>query len=96
MEINCARYRAQRAGRGCTEIRFADNDDVFGPFHTNDNVLVCGTPTFGRTKRDVIEINGPVPFETSSGCSNNPDLKGFLDHPAGRSRCRPRTGPSRT
>jgi hypothetical protein len=83
MEINCARYREQREGRGCTEIRFADNDDVFGPFHTNDNVLVCGTPTFGRTKRDVIEINGPRPFETSSGCSNSPDVKGFLDHPAG-------------
>ena len=55
----CSRYRAGRAGRGCTEIQFTDNDDVFGPFHTNDNVLICGTPTFGRTVRDVIEVNGP-------------------------------------
>jgi hypothetical protein len=80
-EEDCALYRDDREGNGCTEIRFTDTDDVFGPFHTNDNVLVCGTPTFGRTKRDTIEINGPEPFVES--CQATPDVKGTLDHPAG-------------
>ncbi len=44
MTPRCSRYRAGRAGQGCTEIQFTDNDDVFGPFHTNDNVLICGQP----------------------------------------------------
>jgi hypothetical protein len=82
MEIRCARYRDDREGRGCTEIRFVDSDDVLGPFHTNDNVLVCGDPTFGRTKRDVIEVNGPEPF-VDDDCGSDPDIDGTLDHPAG-------------
>lgn len=42
----------------CSEIEFADADDIRGPFHTNDDVLTCGTPTFGRTKKDRIEMKG--------------------------------------
>jgi hypothetical protein len=84
MTPRCSRYRAGRAGMGCTEIQFTDNDDVFGPFHTNDNVLICGHPTFGRTVRDVIEINGPVNQGFVSNCGGStPDIQGTLDQPAG-------------
>jgi hypothetical protein len=82
-ESNCARYRAGRVGRGCTEIRFIDTDDQLGPVHTNDNFLVCGTPQFGRTKRDRVEAsNGTSPWATDGGCGSTPDLRGTLQHPA--------------
>jgi hypothetical protein len=80
-EASCARYRAGRAGRGCTEIRFTDTDDQLGPVHTNDNFLVCGTPQFGRTKRDRVEAsNGTSPW--SMDCASTPDVRGTLEHPA--------------
>ena len=40
----------------CNEIQFADNDEVKGPLHTNDSLLVCGTPTFGRNSSELIEV----------------------------------------
>jgi hypothetical protein len=82
---DCGRYRNSRAGRGCTEIQFVEDDEVLGPMHTNDNVLICGDPTFGRTKRDAVEINGPSPFVPASGCgSSEANVAGTLDHPAGQ------------
>jgi rRNA maturation protein Nop10 len=84
MTPRCSRYRAQRSGQGCTEIQFADADDVLGPLHTNDNVLICGTPQFGRTLRDAIEINGPPNQGFVSNCAGSQaDVQGTLDQPAG-------------
>jgi hypothetical protein len=84
MEFRCARYRANRAGQGCTEIQFADNDDVFGPFHTNDSVLICGHPQFGRTVRDKINVNGLPGQGFVSNCGgSSPNLVGTLKQPAG-------------
>ncbi len=36
-------------------------DAINGPMHTNDDILTCGTPTFGRNSADSIEMTGPVP-----------------------------------
>ena len=66
---NCGsgRYRPQRAtsggpdGDGCIEIQFADADAITGPFHTNDSILTCGKPDFGRLgKADSIEFTPTV------------------------------------
>jgi hypothetical protein len=95
-EDSCAYFRDTRAGRGCEEIRFADVDDIRGPLHTNDNALVCNSPTFGRSRRDAIEINGPKPFVKDSGCSLSPDVKGTLVHPAGTLGMPPSNGALRT
>jgi Tfp pilus assembly protein PilX len=43
---------------GCTEIQFVSGDAINGPLHTNDDILVCGSPTFGRTSADNIEVSG--------------------------------------
>ena len=84
MTPRCTRYRAGRAGQGCTEIRFADGDDVLGPFHTNDNVLICGDPQFGRTLRDVIRVNGPPGQGFVDGCAGSDEnIQGTLKQPAG-------------
>jgi hypothetical protein len=80
-EAACAKYRSQRSG--CVEIQFDDDDDVLGPFHTNDNVMVCGTTQFGENSRDRIEINGPTPWVDAGGCGATPNVVGTLIHPAG-------------
>jgi Tfp pilus assembly protein PilX len=65
---NCGdKPRSQRAttggpNGGCDEIQFADFDAIKGPFHTNDDILTCGTPEFGRSPgADSIEFSGPAP-----------------------------------
>ena len=34
----------------CSSIQFADGDGIRGPFHSNDTILVCGHPDFGRNR----------------------------------------------
>jgi Tfp pilus assembly protein PilX len=72
----CNVYR--RAGRSplCSSIVFASDDAVNGPFHTNDDILTCGTPDFGRTAADNIEVSGPTPGY-ASGCGG-PATPNFL------------------
>ena len=66
-QANCGdRYRSQRDD-SCKEIQFADADAIKGPFHTNDDILTCGTPVFGRNSADSIEFSGPAPGWTKVG-----------------------------
>lgn len=64
----------------CIEINFVSGDAIDGPLHTNDDLLVCGTPTFGRSAADVIEVSAGLPgWQKNSNCSNNtPTFKGPL------------------
>lgn len=57
----------------CTEIQFVSGDYIEGPFHTNDDVLVCGSPTFGRTEQDSIEVSGSG---WRQGCWGTPRIQG--------------------
>lgn len=68
--------------QGCSEINFVTGDWIRGPFHTNDMPMICGTPKFGRSPQDIIEISGPADTtqvsptsswrpSTSSGCGGN-------------------------
>ena len=81
---NCVEYRALR-NSACREIRFITQDDIRGPLHTNDSALICGTPTFGSTTSDAIELNGVSPgWEADNGCGgSSPDFDGTLVHPGG-------------
>ena len=79
-QANCAKYRSLRSS-SCVEIQFDDDDDVLGPFHTNDNIRVCGSTQFGVNSRDRIEINGSPPW-VNGGCTANPDIQGTLINPA--------------
>ena len=74
--LTCNVYR--RAGRSssCSNIVFANNDVVSGPFHTNDDILVCGSPTFGRTPADNIEVSGPSPGWTAGCGGGTPNFVG--------------------
>jgi hypothetical protein len=86
---NCVKYRTQRNQdtwcRDNTNITFPDWDAIRGPLHTNDDLLTCGTPEFGRPGRDdVTEIHGPAPggFVRGSGCSGSPTFHGPVRQPA--------------
>ena len=76
---NCAnRYRAARPA-GCTEIQFITGDRTNGPFHTNDDILTCGTPIFGRNATDRVEFSGPDPgWRRGGGCSGSPNFQGTV------------------
>lgn len=73
-------YRFGRSG--CREIQFAPGDVVSGPLHTNDQMLICGQPKFGRNSQDNIEASDvgppltpsgtkPPGWRGSNGCSGN-------------------------
>src|SRR3954470_14595250 len=73
--------RAGRTNPPCSNITFANNDVVNGPFHTNDDILVCGSPTFGRTSADTVEVSGPSPGYTGCGGST-PNFVGTFKYDA--------------
>lgn len=47
----------------CTTIQFMANDQINGPFHTNDSIFVCGRPSFGRPDTD-----DRVEYRAAVGC----------------------------
>jgi hypothetical protein len=65
-------------GVNCTRIVFVSGDDIDGPLHTNDDLLICGSPSFGRSTQDVIEVSAPPQGWQSGGCGGgaSPDFVG--------------------
>jgi Tfp pilus assembly protein PilX len=57
----------------CTEITFAPQDVVAGPMHTNDELYLCGSPTFGRNLQDQVE-SGKAWRASCTGA--NPNIQG--------------------
>jgi hypothetical protein len=61
----------------CTTISFITGDEIEGPLHTNDTLAICGSPRFGRTATDMIEISAKTPGWYSSGCGgSSPNFTG--------------------
>jgi hypothetical protein len=60
---------------GCDNIAFITGDKLLGPLHTNDELLACGSPTFGRNAQDRIESGNGW---RSGGCSGVPTFQGTL------------------
>ena len=57
----------------CDQIVFVGGDRIDGPLHTNDDLRVCGTPTFGRNGADVTEVSAPpVGWASGNNCTGNP------------------------
>jgi hypothetical protein len=71
---NCQKYHFQgRSSSICTEIRFITGDLLEGPVHTNDDMLICGNPTFGSSGADNIEAHN---WWDTSGCTGSPNFVG--------------------
>jgi hypothetical protein len=82
----CMKYRSARAAF-CNDITFPDFDVIDGPMHTNDDLLTCGSPKFGGSPYDAIEISGPQTngwaAGPGAGCgAGAPEFKGTKRHPA--------------
>jgi Tfp pilus assembly protein PilX len=73
----CNVYRRAGRSNSCSSIVFASDDAVNGPFHTNDDILTCGTPDFGRTAADAVEVSAPTPgYASGCGGGATPNFKG--------------------
>jgi len=74
-------YTASTPDRRCTEISFTDGENIKGPFHTNDEILICGDPTFGERADDQIEMSGPGVNQSGNGwrsCSSRSSQPNFV------------------
>jgi hypothetical protein len=84
---NCGgRYRSSRlAASKCTEIQFVTGDEVRGPMHSNDSLLICNQPKFGRStnnKADRIEVTQPNnPLVAAPGCTQSAVMQGVFKNP---------------
>jgi len=57
----------------CVDINFVSGDTINGPLHSNDAILICGSPTFnGAVTTSYQGTGSPVKrYRTNSGCSGN-------------------------
>lgn len=85
----------------CGEIQFANADVLNGPVHTNDEFLICGRPTFGRTADDQIEVSASAPGWRSACGGSSPTFRGtynasapLLTMPPTNTQLRDTTDPS--
>ena len=63
----------------CDQIVFVSGDRIDGPLHTNDDLRVCGTPTFGRNGADVTEVSAPpVGWASGNSCTGTPTFRAPL------------------
>ena len=66
-------YQGARDQSICADPAFIAADVVDGPLHSNDQLLICGHPTFGHQSTDHIETSDPNSpgYRGDSSCSNN-------------------------
>lgn len=69
----------------CRTISFVGGDKINGPLHTNDALVICNEPTFGRTASDAVEVSSPPKgwystkdsvLHAGSSCSGAPKFVG--------------------
>ena len=51
--------------------------------HSNDSILICGSPIFGNDAGDSIELNQDSPGWVSCGSGGTPTFTGTLKYPGG-------------
>lgn len=64
----------------CDYIFFVDGERINGPLHTNDFLLICGRPVFGRTPADAIESGASFDPGYAQLCGSvEPDFQGSYE-----------------
>lgn len=68
-------------GLDCNAIYFIDGEQIAGPLHTNDQICVDGSPTFGRDASDQIEVGAPPQGWNTIYCtgSASPNFQGTYE-----------------
>ena len=61
----------------CDQIVFVGGDKLDGPVHTNDDLAICGSPSFGRNSADVTEVSAPPRgWQSGNNCTGSPNFVG--------------------
>jgi hypothetical protein len=75
---DCATHYSSTApfrDSNCQTIEFVTGDNIKGPLHSEDTLLVCGSPIFGRTSAD--QIQAPAHNnEGNGGCTDSATMTG--------------------
>jgi Tfp pilus assembly protein PilX len=77
---DCAVHYPNRGG-DCQAIQFITGDSIKGPLHSEDTLLVCGSPVFGRTSADQIQAAGHSD-ENRGNCNDNATMTGTFNSSA--------------
>ncbi len=68
---DCAAFIRDGRPSKCGYIRWVTGDEINGPLYTQDQYVICGSPTFGRPgKSDTMQSAAPIP--TISICGGSP------------------------
>lgn len=74
-QTHCAMHYYEGRSSHCTDINFVTGDVVNGPLHSNDAILICGSPTFnGNVSTSWQGSGSPVRRWRAGSCTNNPSF----------------------
>jgi hypothetical protein len=74
-QTNCAKHYYEGRNTNCIDINFADGDTINGPLHSNDAILVCGSPDFAGDVTTSWQPSSGNRWRGNGGCSNHPTFK---------------------
>jgi Tfp pilus assembly protein PilX len=74
-QTNCAKHYYEGRNSSCTDINFGNNDTINGPLHSNDAILVCGSPTFTGNVTTSWNPSSGNKWRANGSCSNSPSFK---------------------
>jgi hypothetical protein len=91
---DCAKFRRDgRSDSNCGDIQWVSGDNIRGPMYTQDQFVICGSPTFGRPNSNDIVASAAPRAANGSGavvllsgswfnpCNNNPTYNGAAGNP---------------
>ena len=66
-------YQSARDQNICSDPAFIGQDTIDGPMHSNDQLLICGHPSFGHQSSDHLEDSDPNSpgYRVGSGCGTS-------------------------
>ncbi len=71
---NCSRHYYSGRDNRCTAINFFSVDEIRGPLHSNDAILICGSPKFlGETSTSWDDPQGER--YRKNNCTNQPEFE---------------------
>jgi len=84
---DCAVFRRDGRPSHCATINWINGDVMRGPTYTQDQYVICGTPTFGRDAGDTVASAAPggtqpAMVKGAGTCSLNPTVNGTLQENA--------------
>ncbi|MGD0197326.1 MAG: hypothetical protein ABSC56_05395 [Solirubrobacteraceae bacterium] len=59
----------------CGSIEFVSQDSLLGPMHSNDELEICGSPTFGRSGEEPPDAEETPGTYAASGCTDSAQFK---------------------